>query len=92
MIRTVVYLLVSIFLITLLRYVIGMIGRAFSGLLQPTGAAGTGRKSAAAQQQGGELKRDPVCGTYVPAATSPSKTVRGELVYFCSQRCKDKYQ
>ena len=33
-------------------------------------------------QAGGELKKDPVCGTYVSAATSISRTVRGQPVYF----------
>ena len=40
---------------------------------------------------GGELKKDPVCGTYVSAALSVTRTVNGELVHFCSQECRDKY-
>ncbi len=40
---------------------------------------------------GGELKKDPVCGIYVAPATSVSKTVKGELVYFCSTACRDKF-
>ncbi|HEY1242320.1 MAG TPA: hypothetical protein VGF16_17270 [Bryobacteraceae bacterium] len=41
---------------------------------------------------GGELKKDPVCGTYVAANGSLTRTVRGELVYFCSPQCRDKYR
>ena len=41
---------------------------------------------------GGELKRDPVCGTYVSAATSLSRTVSGETVYFCSKECRDRFR
>jgi YHS domain-containing protein len=40
---------------------------------------------------GGELKKDPVCGTYVSTATSVTRTVRGEVVHFCSQDCASKY-
>jgi YHS domain-containing protein len=40
---------------------------------------------------GGELKKDPVCGTYVSAAASISRTVNGETFYFCSKECSAKY-
>jgi YHS domain-containing protein len=40
---------------------------------------------------GGELKRDPVCGTYVSALASPWLTVDGETYYFCSLECKEKF-
>lgn len=41
---------------------------------------------------GGELKKDPVCGTYVSTATSVSRTVNGSVVYFCSKECRDRYR
>jgi len=42
-------------------------------------------------QAGGELKKDPVCGTYVSTSSSLTRTVNGELVHFCSQACSDQY-
>ncbi len=87
MIRTVVYLLVAIFLITLLRYVIGMILKAFGELFQPQGSVRGPRTQAA-----GELKKDPVCGTFVAPGTSVKETVHGEAVYFCSTACRDKFR
>jgi len=39
----------------------------------------------------GELKRDPVCGTYVSTATSVKRTIGGEVVHFCSVECSNKY-
>ncbi len=42
-------------------------------------------------QAGGELKKDPVCGTYVSTAASLTRKVNGQLVYFCSEECRDKY-
>jgi YHS domain-containing protein len=41
---------------------------------------------------GGELKKDPVCGTYVSTAVGISEKINGELIYFCSQACRDKYR
>jgi YHS domain-containing protein len=38
-----------------------------------------------------ELKKDPVCGAYVSTATSPSRNIKGQLIYFCSPECRDKY-
>ncbi|HTS63717.1 MAG TPA: hypothetical protein VMH28_16950 [Candidatus Acidoferrales bacterium] len=40
---------------------------------------------------GGELKRDPVCGTYISTSLAMTRTVKGELVYFCSKECRDKF-
>jgi YHS domain-containing protein len=40
---------------------------------------------------GGELKKDPVCGIYVAPATSVTKTVKGQQMFFCSTACRDKY-
>jgi YHS domain-containing protein len=40
---------------------------------------------------GGELKKDPVCGTYVSTGASVTRTVNGQVLYFCSQECRDKY-
>jgi YHS domain-containing protein len=41
---------------------------------------------------GGQLKKDPVCGTYVSMATALQEKIKGETVYFCSQECRDKYR
>ena len=43
-------------------------------------------------RSGGELKKDPVCGTYVSTAASITRTVNGEVLHFCSKECSDKYR
>ena len=40
----------------------------------------------------GELKKDPVCGTYVSTAASITRTVGGQVMHFCSKECRDKYR
>jgi YHS domain-containing protein len=41
---------------------------------------------------GGELKKDPVCGTYVSAALAVTRNVNGEVLHFCSKECREKYR
>ena len=87
-VRVVLNLLLLVLLITLLRYVIGWIVRGVAQVLAP------GRSSPQAKSEpraGGELKRDPVCGTFVPASSSVKRTVKGEVIHFCSAECRDKY-
>jgi YHS domain-containing protein len=61
------------------------------------GSRGKARRPEAVPAQptviaGGELKKDPVCGTYVSAALSVTRSVNGEMVHFCSKECRDKYR
>jgi len=39
-----------------------------------------------------ELKKDPVCGTYVSTTASITSKVNGEIVHFCSPECRDRYR
>ena len=89
MLRTLVYLLASVLLISVLRSIIGIILKGFSDLFHPAATASPQRASGV--PMGGELKKDPVCGTYIAAATSIKKTVNGETYYFCSNACRDKF-
>ena len=41
---------------------------------------------------GGELKKDPVCGTFVAAVGSVQQTVGKQTIYFCSEECRDKFR
>jgi YHS domain-containing protein len=43
-------------------------------------------------QSGGVLKKDPVCGTYVPTNTAVTRKLDGELVYFCSRECAERFR
>jgi YHS domain-containing protein len=38
-----------------------------------------------------EIKKDPICGTYVPVGHSLSYKSGKETHYFCSEECKSKY-
>jgi YHS domain-containing protein len=62
----------------------------FSGPRRDT-SRGAPAPGAPVVQPGGDLKRDPVCGTYVSTAVSVKRTVKGEVLHFCSEECRDKY-
>jgi len=49
-------------------------------------------RPAPAVHTGGELKRDPVCGTFVSVDVSVTKRVDGQTMHFCSATCRDKYR
>lgn len=87
MFRLISYLLITIFLITILRSVIGLILQAFSSAVQSQAS-----EPASAVPLSGELKKDPVCGTYTSAATSIQKTIGGRTFYFCSPQCRDRFK
>jgi YHS domain-containing protein len=87
MFRTILYLLAAIVLITVLRLVIGMIMRGASQVL-----SGNPSSRPRAATPGGELKRDPVCGPYIAAATSFKQSVRGEIYHFCSRECSERFR
>jgi YHS domain-containing protein len=52
----------------------------------PGGPAGP-----APSKEGGELVRDPQCGTYVPKARAIAASVGSQTSYFCSTACRDAY-
>lgn len=38
-----------------------------------------------------EMKKDPVCGTYVPENQALKERLEGITYYFCSEECKEKF-
>ena len=87
--RIVIWVLRALALLLLVRLGLrALVGRRGGA---PPGA-GAGRHPAApATKAGGELVRDPQCGTYVPKAGAVVGSVRGEVLYFCSAACRDAY-
>lgn len=88
--RIVAFALLLVVIISILRAVIGLAAKAFSELVLPSRNS-PGSPRAPEIPLSGELKRDPVCGTYISAASAFKKTVNGEVVYFCSAACRDKH-
>ncbi len=93
MFRVILYLIFAVILISVLRAILRIISKGFGELMSP--GAGQQRQSSQASEKQvpltGELKKDPACGTYIAAATSIQEKVGGEIFYFCSKQCRDKY-
>jgi uncharacterized protein len=52
------------------------------------GRAGGGRTP---EVVGGELVRDPQCGTYIPKTRALTVGSGEQILYFCSAACRDAY-
>jgi YHS domain-containing protein len=88
MLRNIFRLFLVFIAAVFIRQVTVMLIRAFS----PKADSRSSPPEAPRQQSGGELKQDPVCGTFVAAASSIKRNVDGEVIHFCSTACRDKYQ
>lgn len=78
------------FILPLLLFLIvrPILGSLFTRATRPRGATAQRPPETAVSM---ELKKDPVCGTYVSPATGVSRTVQGHMIYFCSKECRDKF-
>jgi len=94
MFRAILYLIGFMLIMSVIRSVLGIIGKAFSGLSDTSSPqAGTsGSRPSSSPSPGGELKKDPVCGTFISTATAFQKFSQGQTYYFCSTECRDKFK
>ena len=94
MIRFVLGLFAILVAFALIRSLLEPVVKAVVALLAPapenrnSTGAGPGSPS---QQPSNELKRDPVCGTFVAPELAVTQEIRGRLVHFCSAKCRDEY-
>jgi len=92
MFRAIFYLLLTVVVITVLKSIIGVVLKGVAEAMKPgSTAAGAGPRPSNQVPLTGELKKDPVCGTYIAAATSLKEKVGGQVFHFCSTECRDKY-
>ena len=82
--------ILPLLLLTFLRALIRSIFQGFKNAAAPPPPPKVTRE-APVVLSGGELKKDPVCGTYVSPAVAFTKKIDGQLVHFCSKECRDKY-
>lgn len=87
MFRFLFYLITTVIMISVTKMVAGVVMKLIGAWFQA--ARSTPQASVPV---GGELKKDPVCGTFVSTATSVTKVVGGTAVHFCSVECRDKFR
>jgi YHS domain-containing protein len=101
MFRALFELLLTILIVLVARAVLGSllkgISRASSnsfqtGAADPRTASPRGSTSPpSGPQTGGELHKDPVCGTYVAESTPFRRQSAGQTFYYCSSDCREKH-
>ena len=92
MFRLIFELILTVVVLTVLKSIVGIVLRGFSQAMKPDSTApGAGPRPSQQVPLTGELKKDPVCGTYISTATSVKEKVGGEVLHFCSTACRDKY-
>lgn len=97
MFRLIFELLLTIVVITVLKSIIGIVLKGLGQAMKPGSTQhgstmpGSGPRPANQVPLTGELKKDPVCGTYIAAATAIKEKVGGQTLHFCSTECRDKY-
>jgi len=84
----IIRVILPILLFTLVRAVLRSIFQGVRTAVTPQ----TKARESPPLQVGGELTKDPVCGTYVSTAVAITRTVNGRAVHFCSKECRDKYR
>ena len=93
MFRAILYLIGFMLVMSVIRSVLGIISKAFSGLSNTSSpqAGASGSRPPPRSPSGGELKKDPVCGTFISTGTAFQKSSHGQTYYFCSTDCRDKF-
>lgn len=91
MLRTLLYLILTAFVLTLLRGIVGIIGKAFTQATMGESAKGTGPSAQPRSPAGGVLRKDPVCGVYVAESAARKLRHGEETLFFCSDECMKKF-
>jgi len=91
MLRGIIYALLSILLIAFIRGVVGILTKGVGELFKEEQAAKGPGGAAAPKEVGGELLKDPVCGTYVSSNSAFKRTIAGKTLVFCSEKCRDRF-
>jgi YHS domain-containing protein len=92
MFRAILEMIAVVLIITVLRSVIGILSKGFGEMFRASSASPSAGPRAPSVPSGGELKKDPVCGTFISPTTAIQKRVGGETYYFCSAACRDKFK
>ncbi len=90
--RPLIELLFTILVIVIARAVLTSIVKNFAktslGAFQNRSAPKEAQP--AGPSAGGELHKDPVCGTYVAEASALRRQVGGRTLFYCSEACRKK--
>ncbi|MDZ4800272.1 MAG: hypothetical protein SGI92_19105 [Bryobacteraceae bacterium] len=95
MLRALLLAIITVFILTVFRMIAGVLSKSFSEMTgggAQRGPATPPPPRPAAETTGGALRRDPVCGMFIPESSAVTKSVKGETLYFCSPECRDRHK
>jgi YHS domain-containing protein len=70
-----------------------VVGGIIEGIQGPTRTPSNGRaRNSGVPQQGVQMVRDPVCGTFLLPERAVTLVDGSRRVHFCSEACRDKYR
>jgi YHS domain-containing protein len=92
MFRVLLYVIAFTLVLSVVRSILGIITKAVSGQSDPSPGRTGKPPGPPSSPSGGELKKDPVCGTFISTATAFQKFANGQTYYFCSTECRDKFK
>jgi YHS domain-containing protein len=81
-----IWLARAIILLLILRFVLRLFFGGGAPARRPQARAG-----GPVERAGGELVRDPQCGTYVPKSRAIAVGTGTAAIYFCSATCRDAF-
>ena len=91
MIRFLLGLFAILAAFVLIRSLLEPVVKAVAALLAPANPSAGANSRPSSQQPSSELKRDPVCGTFVAPELAVTQQIRGQVIHFCSAKCRDEY-
>lgn len=89
--RLIGFLILAIFAISILRTVIGLVAKLFTGGASNRSAASRpGPGNPPKVKAGGTLHRCPVCGTLTSESLAIKRSSGSETLYYCSPECEKR--
>ena len=89
--RILLWIVRAIAILLLIRIILRSLFGSRRSAARTQGGPGPGGRTRAQERIGGELVRDPHCGTYIPKASALVAGSGDAALYFCSTECRDAY-
>ncbi|MBV8551970.1 MAG: hypothetical protein JOY54_11775 [Acidobacteriaceae bacterium] len=101
MLRALIELLITIFAVMVARAVLASVLKNIAGAAMgsfqnrpqqaATGTSHSKSNTPPAPEIGGELHKDPICGTYVAESAALRQQLAGRTFFYCSDECRKKH-
>jgi YHS domain-containing protein len=91
MFRAILELLITIGVVLLARAVLTSLLKGFTRAASQSFPHNSHAAGGTTPRPGGDLHKDPVCGTYVAESSALKRRADGQTYYYCSQTCYEKH-